>query len=90
MSDLTTGAPTPTGGMTGNVQTLGAIVVSVGVTIGFVGSVFIVLFKALPDGSDAIANVLLGSLAAMQTQVVGFWIGSSAGSASKDQARTAP
>lgn len=86
-TDQTTGAAPPAVamGMTGRARTWGAIVVSIGITIGFVGSVTIILFKAIPEGSDAIANVLLGTLAAMQTQVTAFWIGSSAGSASKDQ-----
>ncbi len=77
-TDQMTGATPPAAvamGMTGRARTWGAIVVSIGITIGFVGSVTIILFKAIPEGSDAIANVLLGTLAAMQTQVTAFWIG---------------
>jgi len=46
------------------------------------------LMLLLPPGSAkstyARLNVLLGTLAAMATNVVGYWVGSSAGSARKD------
>jgi membrane protein DedA with SNARE-associated domain len=42
----------------------------------------------LPPGSAkstyTVLNVLLGTLGAMATSVVGYWVGSSAGSARKD------
>jgi hypothetical protein len=43
-----------------------------------------VLSHQLPTGSESLANVMLGSLAAMSTSVVAFWVGSSAGSRGKD------
>ena len=46
------------------------------------------LMLLLPPGSAkstyAVLNVLLGTLGAMATSVVGYWVGSSAGSARKD------
>jgi hypothetical protein len=46
------------------------------------------LMLLLPPGSAkstyAVVNVLLGTLGAMATSVVGYWVGSSAGSARKD------
>jgi hypothetical protein len=41
------------------------------------------LTSALPAGSETILNMLLGTLAAMATSVVSYWVGSSAGSAQK-------
>jgi hypothetical protein len=41
------------------------------------------LNHAFPAGSETILNMLLGTLAAMATSVVGYWVGSSAGSARK-------
>ena len=38
------------------------------------------LNHAFPPGSETILNMLLGTLAAMATSVVGYWVGSSAGS----------
>lgn len=41
------------------------------------------LTRTLPAGSETILNMLLGTLAAMATSTVGYWVGSSAGSAQK-------
>jgi hypothetical protein len=41
------------------------------------------LNKTLPAGSETILNMLLGTLAAMATSTVSYWVGSSAGSAQK-------
>ncbi len=43
------------------------------------------LNRSLPQGSETILNMLLGTLAAMATSVVGYWVGSSAGSAQKNE-----
>jgi hypothetical protein len=46
--------------------------------------IFIVLTKpALPENGLPLANVLLGTIAAMATQVANYWLGSSSGSATK-------
>ena len=42
------------------------------------------LTRALPAGSETILNMLMGTIAAMATGVVNYWVGSSAGSRSKD------
>jgi len=50
----------------------------------------IILSHSLPVGSEALANVMLGTLAAMATAVAQYWVGSSAGSARKsDDLRSA-
>jgi hypothetical protein len=48
------------------------------VTFGLV--MWAALTRSLPAGSETILNMLLGTLAAMATSVVGYWVGSSAGS----------
>jgi hypothetical protein len=44
---------------------------------------WLALTRSLPAGSETILNMLLGTLAAMATSVVSYWVGSSAGSAQK-------
>jgi len=51
------------------------------VTFGLV--MWAALTRALPAGSETILNMLLGTLAAMATSTVSYWVGSSAGSAQK-------
>jgi hypothetical protein len=50
------------------------------------------LSRTLPAGSETILNMLLGTLAAMATSTVSYWVGSSAGSAQKNDMlyRSAP
>lgn len=62
----------------------GAPVVSVVVLVTFGVVMAIAFTRALPDGSQTILTMLLGSLAAMATSVVSYWVGSSAGSQRKD------
>ena len=62
----------------------GAPVVSVAVLIAFAAALLAILTRTLPAGSADVANVMLGTLGAMATSVVGYWVGSSAGSARKD------
>ena len=57
------------------------------VTFGFV--LWLTLTGATPKGSETIVNMLLGTLAAMATSVVSYWVGSSIGSARKDAMVTA-
>lgn len=54
------------------------------VLLAFAAMIYIVLTRSIPDGSGPLANVLLGTLAAMAAQVGNYWLGSSAGSAAKD------
>ena len=62
----------------------GAPVVSALVLITFAIVMTLAFSRSLPLGSETILNMLLGSLAAMATSVVSYWVGSSAGSARKD------
>lgn len=62
----------------------GAPVVSAIVLATFAVVMTIALTRTMPTGSETILNMLLGSLAAMATSVVSYWVGSSAGSARKD------
>lgn len=77
---------TPEGGAGGGQSPMvwGAPVVSVSVLAAFGGSMALALLRTIPPGSEAVLNVLLGTLAAMATSVVNYWVGSSAGSARKE------
>ena len=68
----------------GSALSWGAPVVSVVVLTTFGAVVSLVLFRTVPPGSEAVLNVLLGTLGAMATSVVGYWVGSSVGSVRKD------
>ncbi|MET4210538.1 hypothetical protein [Bradyrhizobium sp. LA2.1] len=65
----------------------GRVVVSAVVVVGFIGVTVLYMTRKL-DGAAVpeILSILLGALATNFTAVVGYWIGSSSGSASKDQA----
>ncbi len=69
----------------GSTMAWGAPVTSIVVLVTFGLVVSLVLLHAIPAGSEPVLNVLLGTLAAMATNVVGYWVGSSAGSARKDE-----
>jgi hypothetical protein len=43
----------------------------------------LVLSRTVPPGSEALANIMMGTLAGMASAVVSYWVGSSAGSARK-------
>ena len=60
----------------------GAPVVSVIITLGFFGVMFLLLFvkQEMPTNVFALLNILLGVLAALFTQVGNYWLGSSDGS----------
>ncbi len=62
----------------------GAPLVSALVLLTFAVVMTLALSRSLPSGSETILTMLLGSLAAMATSVVSYWVGSSAGSARKD------
>ncbi len=81
-----TAAPTATAQLSqiGSSIAWGAPIISVIVLFTFGGVVAIALTRAMPAGAEPVLNVLLGTLGAMATSVVGYWVGSSAGSARKD------
>lgn len=68
----------------GSAMAWGAPVVSVVVLVTFGGVVAMTLTHAMPSGAEPVLNVLMGTLGAMATSVVSYWVGSSAGSARKD------
>ena len=60
------------------------------VLVAFGSLIFVVLTRdSLTDRTMPLANVLLGSLAAMATQVANYWLGSSSSSAAKSEQITA-
>lgn len=63
----------------------GAPVVSVLITIGFLGALGALMFFKMnfTETAGQAMLLLIGSLATMQTQVVNYWLGSSSGSADK-------
>ncbi len=69
----------------GSVIAMGAPIVSTLVLVTFATVMSLALTRSLPSGSETILNMLLGTLAAMATSVVSYWVGSSAGSARKDE-----
>lgn len=69
------------------------VVLSAIILVSFGVLIFVVLtHDSLSDKTAPLANVLLGSLAAMATQVGNYWLGSSSGSAAKTEwlARSVP
>ncbi len=68
---------------TGSAMQYGSAIVSVIVVIGFCGLSWLAMNP--PDGvRENVVLYLLGAWQSLATAVVGYWIGSSAGSASKD------
>ena len=68
----------------GSPMAWGAAIVSVVVLTTFAGAMLMTLLRAIPENAQPVLNVLLGSLTAMATSVVSYWVGSSVGSARKD------
>ncbi len=62
----------------------GAVVVSVVIVLGFMLTTYAVLTNHFGASEGQFGSVLLGTLAAMATQVANYWLGSSAGSATKN------
>jgi len=60
-------------------------IISMVVLLTFGTVMCLALTQTLPSGSETILNMLLGTLAAMATSVVAYWVGSSAGSATKTE-----
>lgn len=62
----------------------GPIFISALIVASFSILVFLVMFVAIPAASQAVAYMLMGSLATAFTQVLNFWLGTSVGSKEKD------
>lgn len=59
------------------------VLISAIVLIAFAAVCGLVLFRAVPAGSEQVATMLLGTLATMAGSAVAYWLGSSAGSDKK-------
>lgn len=70
----------------GSAMAWGAPVVSIVVICGFVGLSFLAMKPESAGIRSDVALYLLGAWQSLATAVVGYWIGSSAGSANKDAA----
>lgn len=64
----------------------GAPIISTLITFGFFAMLYLVMRQEIPESSQTLANIMLGSLGTSFTAVVGYWVGSSAGSAQKTNA----
>jgi hypothetical protein len=63
----------------------GSVVVSVVIVVAFGWATYSVLTNHLSTSDGQFGSVLVGTLAAMATQVANYWLGSSLGSASKNR-----
>lgn len=70
----------------GSVIAWGAPVVSALVLLAFGVALYGIVAREIPEGSRELALLLLGGLLGMAQAVVAYWVGSSAGSARKDEA----
>jgi glycerol uptake facilitator-like aquaporin len=73
--------------MKDSVALWGSVLISAIVTFGFFLMLYMVLQREIPAGSRDLANIMLGYLGGSFTAVVGYWVGSSIGSARKDMRR---
>ncbi len=62
----------------------GSVIISVVIVAGFVLTTYAVLTNRLSMGDGQFGSVLVGTLAAMATQVANYWLGSSIGSSTKN------
>lgn len=63
----------------------GAVIISAIVLLLFGGALWAVLFRAIPETNREVALIILGQLSAITAAVVYYWVGSSSGSARKDE-----
>lgn len=66
-------------------QTIPPIIVSVIVLLGFAGFSFLAMKPELAGIKDSVVLFLLGSWSTLAAGVVSYWVGSSSGSAKKDE-----
>lgn len=71
---------------TGTMKGLAPAVTSVLAVLVFAGFVVLLFVKSIPDGMKDALMLLAGAAAAGYGQVLSYWLGSSAGSARKDEA----
>ncbi len=63
----------------------GAPVISLVVVIAFFVVLMVIALRGIPPGAETILNVMLGFLGSAFGAVVGYWVGSSSGSAQKTE-----
>lgn len=68
----------------GSALAWGAPVLSVIIVLSFAIMIYVVVETPIGQTNMPLANVLLGTLAALATQVSNYWLGSSSGSRNKD------
>jgi hypothetical protein len=68
----------------GSVLAWGTPVLSAIILIAFGVIIYVILAVKINDSTLALANVLVGTLAALATQVANYWLGSSSGSVRKE------
>jgi hypothetical protein len=73
----------------GSSMSMGSVIVSIVVCIGFVGISFLAMKPDLAGVDKSVTLFLLGAWSNLITAVVSFWIGSSSGSAAKSDQITA-
>ena len=90
MSGIQPAAPAPTpASRADTINTYGRIIVSAAVMLIFVVLCGLVLTRTIAPSETV--SLVVGSVISMATGVVGYWIGSSAGSTAKDaRASSAP
>lgn len=66
-------------------HSVGPVVISAVVVLGYFIATLVVMTTALPAGSENLAYLLLGNLGTGFGMVLTFWLGSSVGSKEKDQ-----
>ena len=71
-------------GMSPMIRVWGSIVISVMIVGGFMTLVVLIMLRPIPAGSETLVNVVFGTLGSLAVLVGNYWLGSSAGSASKD------
>lgn len=64
------------------------VYISIVVLCTFGLALILTFTQEAPKGSEALLNVILGSLVAMAGQVVSYWVGSSSGSVRKTELLT--
>jgi len=62
----------------------GGVVVSVVIVVGFIMTTYAVLTSHIGANEGQLGSIVLGTLAAMATQVANYWLGSSVGSNTKN------
>lgn len=68
----------------GSAMAWGSPILSVIIVVAFAVMIFVVVKTNINETTMPLANVLLGTLAALATQVCNYWLGSSSGSRNKD------